>query len=300
MRRKNLRSENGQANRSDALSQIANCALPIERRKQLCQSLFDIRDDEPEFEAAIEALLRMSSSDDPLGEYATSVLHEINERRYLEARRRILDGIDKALPTDGEKEAHLLFALLTDKEAPWEKRSAAFFLLGDLNPPGAIQALIETLSGDEPDVVFEAVNALFSIKIKLGRPIAEATGPLVTALRRTGVPNLAEAALYGLVKLGDPDARKILIEVFEDPRQPSALRACAIRGLPHEFLMRALNNPEIEVRIAAIEEINTMLPGVSEALSQLLRDEELMPGQGTVTDTLRWKLGHSSESFDPL
>ena len=114
-----------------------------------------------------------------------------------------------------------------------------------------------------------ACNGCHAKHRRSGRPMRSSKWTGKTPL---GFQNFAEALAAG--SAGAPGARGALLALLDDKAQPAIVRASAIDRLGHwltpatlDFAVRALNDPDPLVRLAAVEAIANAEPPVRAALS---------------------------------
>jgi HEAT repeat protein len=287
------------ASRADLIANLSDPNLSIEQRRRACEALSDLHADEPEFEVATHALLRIANGAEPLRDVADAVLSHVNERRATEAHHVFVEALARDLPPGtSANDSERLLALFQDDAVPWEQRRAACRLLGESNSPGAQAALVQVFFGSDADLAFEAANALFAIKSRVGRPLRAAVEPLTAALRSAVDPEMKEAAIFALGRIGGADATPVLVEVLESRVATSGLRVTALQGLaftgPRERvrprIIEALADVDPAVRIAAIGLVVPEWPGVPEALRKMASDKSQVSGFGTVAENAAKKL----------
>ncbi|MDX2244659.1 MAG: HEAT repeat domain-containing protein [Leptolyngbyaceae cyanobacterium bins.302] len=156
--------------------------------------------------------------------------------------------VSKVFPALGQSAIAPLIALLEDETAELESRWFAARILGGLNHPDAIRALVEQLQSSEDEDLNQVVAEALA---NLGTPtIAALTELLATDETRV-------FAVQALTQIRHSETITPLLSVVNDPS--SAIRAIALEALSNfrdsripEVLVRALQDSSTAVRKAAI------------------------------------------------
>ncbi|NJP08136.1 MAG: HEAT repeat domain-containing protein [Leptolyngbyaceae cyanobacterium RU_5_1] len=163
--------------------------------------------------------------------------------------------IAKVFPVFGDRAIAPLVSLLQDEAAELESRWFAARILGDLNNPAAIQALVDQLqASDDEDLREMAAGALANLGTAA---IAALTDLLAEDTTRS-------SAVQALAQIRHSETIAPLLTVADDP-QP-AVRTLVVEALSsfHDsrippMLVRALHDPAAPVRQAAIAGLSVRL-----------------------------------------
>lgn len=250
--------------RSDALREIADIGRPIEKRLAAIYSVGDLREGEAELKPALDVLLLATSeANHKIREAAQTTLKCITDARRANAHEVFLQGLERELSPEDRNDPSRLIQIFRDSSESWDRRRAACRFLGELGLQLAIGPILEAFSEDDSDLAFEAANALFTVRVRLGRPLTEATSALIRSYRNISRPESREAIIYALGLLGDVESQGLLASVLTDEANPPSLRRRAVEALaigPPSSIMRdtlvhALSDQDETVRAAAADAI---------------------------------------------
>ncbi|HEY0328433.1 MAG TPA: HEAT repeat domain-containing protein [Rhodopseudomonas sp.] len=149
-------------------------------------------------------------------------------------------------------------------------------------PAADLAALAAALSDPDPDRRWNAARGLGT---------AGAAPALAAALAAEQVPQVREAIMTALLRIGDADAVAALLPALR--AQDAALRACAVEALQAmpqatlPFMTALLSDPDSDVRILATELARNMPAETATALlSDLLQREPHPNVCGAAIDVL--------------
>jgi HEAT repeat protein len=173
-----------------------------------------------------------------------------------------------------------LSGLCLDESDSNDRRGRACYVLGFLNPPGALETLINLAKGSNMYVAICAINSLSVIKSH------KATGPLIKLAKESTNEEVKNAAIMCLGHLGDKKAeavvRSLLITSKSEYTRSAA--AQALSTLAHqeqsfEALISALHDESAAVRwTAAVTLGNVGNENSVGPLKSRIADKESVPG----------------------
>lgn len=246
-----------------------------DERAALCTLLGLLGDEE-----AMQFLVPLVATPDPVGTAATKALHELGRGSEL-----VVLGALKEARGEGRKALLALVtaptalrevvACLSDPDA--DVRAAACEALGRMGAPEGLSSLFGRLADTSPLVVQSAISAIQSVggPDTRGLAMANARSPNV-AVRRW--------SLRILSYFGFPGTLEVLLEAIndDDPRvQESAIQGLAFIEEPSakDALLAATRHPSASVRAVGLRSLGQTVPDVrvEAALIRGLSDPEPWP-----------------------
>jgi HEAT repeat protein len=164
-----------------------------------------------------------------------------------------------------------LLAILDDPNASTEKRLAACWVLGRLDDPTAVTALLHILEEENAELRAAAARALGELgSAQMAVPV------LVAAMRSDTEAEVRKSATYALGLLGDQRAVEPLVGVLESHHDAPEVRGMAAEALADlgskeaiAQLVTALEDASVEVRFWAAFALGSL--GEAEVIPDLER-----------------------------